>query len=266
MVQMTPRTDDGRPQLSRWIDVVPRTVPGAKNAEAPVHAAGSDAGEASTTRETGFVAKRDPKIVGEELEWMSRELRALESDRRFRHASVFVLSPFRSVADAAASIVRSLRLRSIVVRADTVHAFQGQEADIVFLVLGSTPGEAGKRQRRWAASPVNLINVAVTRARRDLVVIGNYEEWTAEPVFRLVSEHLKRETTEPVDVTVFDKSARKAEEAVREADLFDAYADTNAPLPEPDLPPAPPIELESDPDFSSGDLPPEAPADLPEPG
>lgn len=264
MVQMTPRTDDGRPQLSRWIDVVPRTPPAAKNAEAPVHAAGADAGEASTTsntHETGFIAKRDPKIVGEELEWMSRELRALESDRRFRHASVFVLSPFRSVADAAASIVRSLRLRSIVVRADTVHAFQGQEADIVFLVLGSTPGEAGKRQRRWAASPVNLINVAVTRARRDLVVIGNYEEWTAEPVFRLVSEHLKRETTEPVDVTVFDKSARKAEEAVREADLFDAYADTNAPLPEPDLPPAPPIDLESDPesapDFGPDDVPPE---------
>ncbi|BBF23161.1 DEAD/DEAH box helicase [Sutterella megalosphaeroides] len=264
MVQMTPRTDDGRPQLSRWIDVVPRTVPGAKHAQASAagaRASGSDAGDASATHETGFVAKRDPKIVGEELEWMSRELRALESDRRFRHASVFVLSPFRSVADAAASIVRSLRLRSIVVRADTVHAFQGQEADIVVLVLGSAPGEAGKRQRRWAASPVNLINVAVTRARRDLVVIGNYEEWTAEPVFRLVSEHLERETTEPVEVTVFDKSSRKAQEEVREADLFDAYADMNAPLPEPDLPPAPPIEFESDPesapDFGPDDVPPE---------
>lgn len=264
MVQMTPRTDDGRPQLSRWIDVVPRTAPGAKHAQASAagaRASGSDAGDASATHETGFVAKRDPKIVGEELEWMSRELRALESDRRFRHASVFVLSPFRSVADAAASIVRSLRLRSIVVRADTVHAFQGQEADIVVLVLGSAPGEAGKRQRRWAASPVNLINVAVTRARRDLVVIGNYEEWTAEPVFRLVSEHLERETTEPVEVTVFDKSSRKAQEEVREADLFDAYADMNAPLPEPDLPPAPPIEFESDPesapDFGPDDVPPE---------
>lgn len=262
MVQMTPRTDDGRPQLSRWIDVVPRSVAGVNLSKASMATAA-----VHTASETGFVSKRDPKIVGEELEWMSRELRALESDRRFRQATVFVLSPFRSVADAAASVVRSLRLRSILVRADTVHAFQGQEADIVFLVLGSAPGEAGRKQRRWAASPVNLINVAVTRARRDLVVIGNYEEWTAEPAFRLVSEHLKREKTEPVEVTVFEKSARKAEEEVREADLFDAYADLYAPLPEPDLPPAPPIDLESDPE-STTDLGPDGdvPTELSEPG
>ena len=110
-------------------------------------------------------------------------------------------------------------------RADTVHAFQGQEADMVILVLGSSTGEVGRFQRRWAAVPANLLNVAVTRARNDLVVIGDYEAWTAETVFAEAAKRLERVELEveenafgeTKEASLFDEALPSAEGAVGRA-------------------------------------------------
>lgn len=52
---------------------------------------------------------------------------------------------------------------------------QGQESEVVVLVLGSAP--ANVRARDWAAEKPNLLNVPVSRAKRRLYVIGNREKW-----------------------------------------------------------------------------------------
>jgi hypothetical protein len=68
-------------------------------------------------------------------------------------------------------------------RVGTVHTFQGKEAEAVVLVLGASgPGDAGAR--RWAGKTPNLLNVAVSRAKRRLYVIGNREAWQGVGVFR----------------------------------------------------------------------------------
>jgi superfamily I DNA and/or RNA helicase len=59
---------------------------------------------------------------------------------------------------------------------------QGKEADVVILVLG-TDQTPGRRARDWVGASPNLLNVAVSRARRRLYVIGSYPEWHPAPNF-----------------------------------------------------------------------------------
>lgn len=59
---------------------------------------------------------------------------------------------------------------------------------MIVLVLGT--GRENARARGWAAEKPNLLNVAVSRAKRRLYVIGNRESWQALPYFRVLAEAL----------------------------------------------------------------------------
>lgn len=114
-------------------------------------------------------------------------------------ASVYVISPFRDVATACkdsvgpdSSLGRRFAKKKLVVGAGTVHTFQGKEASIVFLVLGSAPGDAGAGSRSWAASKPNLLNVAVTRAQQRFYVIGNHVDWSKLQFFSELAEQANR--------------------------------------------------------------------------
>jgi superfamily I DNA and/or RNA helicase len=100
-------------------------------------------------------------------------------------AKVYVISPFKKVAQACQSLVRELGMHEAPfgVECGTVHRFQGKEAEIVFLVLGSHPGKAGGGSRAWASKEPNLLNVALTRAKNRIYVIGNRAEWSECPNF-----------------------------------------------------------------------------------
>ena len=63
----------------------------------------------------------------------------------------------------------------------TVHTFQGKENDTVILVLGCD--EENKGGAHWAASKPNLLNVALTRAKNNIFVIGNRTVWGELPGF-----------------------------------------------------------------------------------
>jgi superfamily I DNA and/or RNA helicase len=57
----------------------------------------------------------------------------------------------------------------------TVHTFQSKEAEAVILMLGAGRG-ARPGSRTWAGGTPTLLNVAATRAKRVLYIIGNHEE------------------------------------------------------------------------------------------
>lgn len=100
--------------------------------------------------------------------------------------SIMVISPFRDTAYQIKKLPEDL---CDIERSGTIHTAQGKEADIVLLVLGGNPAKPGSR--RWAASRPNLFNVAVSRAKQRLYVIGDHASWSELPYFSTLARELK---------------------------------------------------------------------------
>ena len=122
---------------------------------------------------------------------MLREVLAgLRDNGGVQASQIRVISPYRVVAENS----REIFLRVFPGTGDddldqwvgTVHKMQGREADAVILVLGGDPDKPGSR--RFARETPNLLNVAVTRARRRLYVIGNHETWGSERYFSALND------------------------------------------------------------------------------
>ncbi|MFE3748262.1 AAA domain-containing protein, partial [Bacillus subtilis] len=103
--------------------------------------------------------------------------------------AVFIVSPFREVADRLHKYLGDSGMPISRDRLGTVHTTQGKEADIVILVLGTGADE--KRAREWASATPNLLNVAVTRAKRRLVVVGDFDNWASLPNFSALASHAR---------------------------------------------------------------------------
>ncbi|MFC4049909.1 DEAD/DEAH box helicase [Actinomadura syzygii] len=99
---------------------------------------------------------------------------------------IFVISPFRDVAVQIDRLCREPAFHGL--RGGTIHTAQGKEADVVIFVLGGDPARPGAKS--WAAQKPNLVNVAVSRARRRLYVIGNHREWSRHRHFDVLAAHL----------------------------------------------------------------------------
>lgn len=118
-----------------------------------------------------------------------------------RDPSVFVITPFRDTASSMRAQLEQSCAQLGLTREEvrewaannvgTIHTFQGKEAHAVILLLGASGnGEAGAR--RWATSQVNLLNVAVSRAKLAIYVVGSHSSWAQEGNMRYVSALLER--------------------------------------------------------------------------
>jgi len=112
---------------------------------------------------------------------------------------LYVITPFVIVADRLRQVLREGNIltrwvsedegRWINERIGTVHTAQGREAEAVILVLGAPhPTQTGARG--WAGSRPNLLNVAVTRAKEAIYVIGNRQLWREAGLFRELDKQL----------------------------------------------------------------------------
>lgn len=123
--------------------------------------------------------------------------------------SIYIITPFKAVKTALSALLeqRDLKvwrqysplikhkeiaqwLKSCV---GTVHTFQGKENEIVILVLGCDEHDDGGA--KWASSKPNLLNVALTRAKKHFFVIGDPSVWQSLPGFSDVARTLPIRTT-----------------------------------------------------------------------
>lgn len=115
--------------------------------------------------------------------------------------SIYVITPFKAVKSALLKLIEQRELESWqqyspqLKRKDinewqksgvgTVHTFQGKENDIVILVLGCDKQNSGGAE--WASSKPNLLNVALTRAKKHIFIIGDPLVWQTLPGFESVA-------------------------------------------------------------------------------
>lgn len=145
-----------------------------------------------------------------EAPWGERDRRAFEFVLDHLHRNgvtvdrVRVIAPFRALVAECQKICRGRdgwTSGLIEERCATVHRAQGKEADVVVLVLGG--GRPGARE--WAARTPHLLNVAASRAKRRLYVIGERDLWAPLPHFDVLASeltefhHLRDHATWPPD-------------------------------------------------------------------
>lgn len=92
--------------------------------------------------------------------------------------TVGVVTPFRGQADRIKRLARARISRDALCEAGflsaTAHSYQGNERDAIVISCVVSP-DMSHRNRLWIEDTKNLINVAVSRARRSLIVIGHPE-------------------------------------------------------------------------------------------
>jgi very-short-patch-repair endonuclease/RecA/RadA recombinase len=98
--------------------------------------------------------------------------------------TVGVVTPFAAQKDLVQDSLGHLGLLHGVT-VGTAHAYQGDERDIMIFSPVVAPGIEAP-SARWVENPPNLINVAVTRARRALFVVGDLD--TCEQQDGILSE------------------------------------------------------------------------------
>ena len=110
--------------------------------------------------------------------------RFLKEHKAYLKDNYYIISPFKS-------IYKLFEKNNTI---GTVHTFQGKEADVVFFILGGSSSGS----KAWASSKANLLNVAVTRAKKRVYIIGDYKEWSQHSYFNIATQLLPRKREIPL--------------------------------------------------------------------
>ncbi|HSH73919.1 MAG TPA: ATP-binding protein [Methylophilaceae bacterium] len=135
--------------------------------------------------------------------WSEKEgMTVLDMLRQLKDAGIkpdiYIVTPFVVVQDSMRTLIRTSGVLDNWVdnpaqwpyeRVGTVHTVQGREAEAIIFILGA-PNQEQRGARAWAGSKPNLLNVAITRSKEALYVVGNRNYWRDAGVFQKLAEGL----------------------------------------------------------------------------
>lgn len=134
------------------------------------------------------------KYVEEQGEYLARKIDELLKCNPELKNHIYVISPFANVAKKLANKLNAIHFtkydegKNKALNVGTVHTFQGKEADIVFFVLGAD--EKSQGAAKWAITDANIMNVAVTRAKKEFYIIGDktlYSSFNAPVICKTIN-------------------------------------------------------------------------------
>lgn len=119
--------------------------------------------------------KNDTKNVNE-TEAIECVRIAMGLANQYPSITIGIISPFKHQVEEIRCVYNQQNIDTLIsqrIKIDTVHKFQGDECDIIIYSLVVTDNSPQSKIRWIDRVEPNLVNVAVTRARRLLYVVGN---------------------------------------------------------------------------------------------
>jgi hypothetical protein len=120
-----------------------------------------------------FYQVKSEKFQEERNSSYQEALTIVEVIKKNKYKDVGIVTPFRNQAE---QIKKQLRENNIFdVDAGTIHTFQGDEKSVIIMSTAILKATSEKTYR-WAEENKEMINVAVTRAKDKLIMVGDYDE------------------------------------------------------------------------------------------
>jgi hypothetical protein len=92
------------------------------------------------------------------------------ADKKYR---IGIISPYAIQSNLISQLVRKISIGNIEVITGTVHGFQGDECNLVIVVLN--PPRNITRSPRTFLNKKNILNVAISRARDKMIILSPFD-------------------------------------------------------------------------------------------
>lgn len=149
--------------------------------------------------------------------------------RNQKEPSVYIITPFTTVVAGMRDYIKTYkkvnRLSSLTKMKDewllknigTVHTFQGKEANEVIFLLGCDKSKDAEGAVNWVNS--NIVNVAVTRAKYRLYIIGDAVVWCRNQYLQVAKHVVDTYAIKEINSIIYNEKMNQdtKEKALREA-------------------------------------------------